>query len=62
MTYIRAITTDNETIYLNTEKIFSITPKASFTTILLGAGLYWQVDPATIEFVSIYDTIREINE
>ena len=62
MMYLRAITTDNETVYLNTDKILSITPKASFTTVLLGAGLYWRVDPETMEFVSVQEVIKEVNE
>lgn len=61
MTYLRALTTDGETVYLNTDKILSITPKPAFTTILLGAGLYWRVDQETIEFVSIHGAIEEIN-
>ena len=61
MTYLRALTTDGETVYLNTDKILSITPYPSRLTILLGAGLYWHVDPETVEFVALQDVVQEVN-
>lgn len=54
MRFIKAITTDGETVYFNVSQILSITPrKSGDVTVLMGAGLYWHIKPETMVFVDL---------
>ena len=62
MKFIAATTTEPKALYLNTEKIVSITPnKNGSVRIYAGAGLYWDVIPETIIFADLPDVIREVS-
>lgn len=62
MKFIAATTTEPKALYLNTEKIVSITPnKNGSVRICAGAGIYWDVIPETIIFASLEDVIREVS-
>jgi hypothetical protein len=52
--FLKAITTDGETVYFNVSQILSMTPrKCGDITVLMGAGLYWHVNPNTFVFVDL---------
>lgn len=54
MLFLKAQTTDGQTEYFNTQNILSITKLANGNIkILMGAALYWNVKPETIEFVEL---------
>lgn len=62
MKFIAATTTEPKALYLNAEKIVSITPnKNGSVRICAGAGIYWDVTPETIIFASLEDVIREVS-
>ena len=62
MKFIAATTTEPKALYLNTEKIISITPNANGSVrILAGGGIYWDVIPETIIFADLADVIREVS-
>lgn len=55
MLFLKATTTDGKTEYFNTQNILTIqhwNGKENFR-ILMGAGLYWTVKAATVEFVEL---------
>ena len=66
MKFLKAIDKDGETVYLSVDNILSIRPrKCGDVTILLGAGLYWNVEPDSMEFVDLehipsYIRLREV--
>ena len=54
MLFLKAIATDGQLEYFNTQNIISIRPLANGNIkILMGAGLYWDVKPNTIELVEL---------
>lgn len=62
MKFIAATTTEPKALYLNTEKIISITQnKNGSIRICAGAGIYWDVIPETIIFCDLPDVIREVS-
>ena len=61
MKFLKAITTDGETVYFNVSQILTITPKANGSaSVLLGAGLYWHIKPETMVYVTERDLIGEV--
>ncbi len=62
-TFIKALTTDDETQLFNLERVLNITPYGNGTAkILMGAGLYWTVYAESVEIVDCTnDLIKEIN-
>lgn len=63
MKFIKAITTDGETVFLAVPHILSITPrKCGDVTILMGAGLYWHLRPETMVYVNPEYLIGEVTE
>ena len=61
MRFLKAIDTDGETVYLAVSHILSIKPrKCGDVTVVMGAGLYWQVRPETMEFVDLETIPGEI--
>lgn len=63
MKFIKAITTDGKTVYFNPGKILTITPKANGSaTVLMGAGLYWDIRPETMVYILPADLIGNIME
>lgn len=62
MLFMKAVTTDGKTEYLNTEKILSIQPYGNNLKdlkILMGAGLYWIVKADTVEIVDLKNIIEK---
>lgn len=56
MLYLKVITKDGSTEYLNTQHILSIMPygeNLKYFKILMGAGLYWIVKADNIEVVEL---------
>lgn len=63
MKFLKAITTDGETVFLAVPHILSITPRENGSvTILMGAGLYWHIEPESMEFVDLETIPGEIME
>lgn len=64
MNFFKAITTDGKTELFNVNNILTIQPNENGTTkILMGAGLYFWVHTASIEWVNCYnDLIAVIDE
>lgn len=61
MKWIKAITTDGETVYFNLSQILSMTPrKCGDITVLMGAGLYWHCNPDSFVFVKLEDIPAEM--
>ena len=60
--FIKAVTEDNKTELFNLNKVMSISKRDNgMVKILMGAGLYWDVYPDSIEhIVCLDDFIREI--
>lgn len=60
MLYLKAVTVQRRTEYFNTEKILNITKYENGNfKILMGAGLYWEVLPDTIEFVELENIFND---
>lgn len=54
MLFLKAVATDGQLEYFNTQNILSIRPlKNGCVKILMGAGLYWDVKADTIELVEL---------
>ena len=54
MLFLKAVTTDGQTEYFNTQKILTISKLANGNfKILMGAGLYYTVKADTIELVEL---------
>lgn len=54
MLFLKAQTTDGKTEYFNTQHILNITQHENGNfKILMGAGLYWDIKPDTVEFVEL---------
>lgn len=56
MLYLKVITKDGSTEYLNTQHILSIMPygeNLKYFKILMGAGLYWIVKADNVEIVEL---------
>ena len=54
MLFLKAVATDGQVEYFNTQNILTIRPLANgYIKILMGAGLYWDVLPDTIELVEL---------
>ena len=56
MLYLKVITKDGNTEYLNTQHILSIMPygeNLKYFKILMGAGLYWYVEADSIEIIEL---------
>lgn len=51
MKYLKTITTNGKTEYINADKIISIVPNGDTIKILCGAGLYWNVRAASLEWI-----------
>lgn len=63
MRFLKAISTDGETVYLAVPHILSITPrKCGDVTVLMGAGLYWHVRPEAMEIVGFESIPNNIKE
>ena len=60
--FIKAVTEDNKTELFNLDKVMSISTRENgMVKILMGAGMYWDVYPDSIEYIDcINDLIREI--
>ena len=60
MLYLKAITKDGSTEYLNTQHILSIKPygeNLKYFKILMGAGLYWMVKADTVEMIELNEIL-----
>ena len=56
MLYLKVITKDGNTEYLNAQHILSIMPygeNLKYFKMLMGAGLYWIVKADTVEIVEL---------
>lgn len=63
MEFLKAITTDGDTVYFAVSKILTITPrKCGDVTILLGGGLYWHINPDSLEYVDLNEVMREVKK
>ena len=63
MLFLKAVATDGQTEYFNTQNIVSIRPLANGNIkILMGAALYWDVKPDTIEFVEFENIFNNNKE
>lgn len=61
MKFLKAITTDGETVYFNVSQIMTITPKANGSaSVLLGAGMYWHIKPETMVYITEEYLIGEV--
>ena len=60
--FIKAVTEDNKTELFNLDKVMSISTRENgMVKILMGAGMYWDVYPDSIEYIDcINDLMREI--
>lgn len=60
MLYLKAVTVQRRTEYFSTEKILNITKYENGNfKILMGACLYWEVLPDTIEFVELENIFND---
>jgi len=58
MNFLKAITIEGKTELFNVNNILTIQPNKNGTTkILMGAGLYWTVHTASIEWVNCYNEL-----
>lgn len=59
MNYIKGIDTDGRTQYINFDKVINISkyPNGNIK-ILIGAGLYFEILPNTIESVDIFEVLE----
>ena len=59
MNYIKAIDSENKVQYINFDKVVSISeyPNGNIK-ILIGAGLYFEILPHTIESVDIFEVLE----
>lgn len=63
MKWLKAITTDGDTVYFNPAEILTITPrKCGDVTVLMGAGMYWHIKPETMIYVDGSELIGELME
>ena len=63
MLFLKAVATDGQLEYFNTQNIVSIRPLANGNIkILMGAALYWDVKPDTIEFVELENIFNNNKE
>jgi hypothetical protein len=54
MLFLKAVASDGQLEYFNTQNILSIRPlKNGYVKILMGAGMFWDVKPDTIELVEL---------
>ena len=60
--FIKAVTEDNKTELFNLDKVMSISTRENgMVKILMGAGLYWDVYPDSIEQIDcVKDLLKEI--
>jgi len=60
--YIKAVTTDGKKVLFNLDRILTMdTRENGAIKILMGAGLYWDVCPDTIEYIDcINDLLKEL--
>lgn len=49
MRVLKAKTSNGKTEYFNLDKILTVVPGEEYTKILMGAGLYWNVEAKSIE-------------
>ena len=61
MKFIKAVTLEGNTEYFNADHVLSITPNGNSIKILMGAGLYWNVKPGTLEIVSLQLVVNTCN-
>lgn len=63
MLFLKAVATDGQLEYFNTQNIVSIRPLANGNIkILMGAALYWDVKPDTIELVELENIFNNNKE
>lgn len=62
MMFLKAVTLDGETEYFNAEKIISIKPEKNHIKILMGAGLFWRVKPASLSWAHHEMVIMEVKK
>ena len=56
MLYLKAVTKDGQVEYFNVQHILSITPlNNGYYKVLMGAGLFWYINPGTAEMVELDD-------
>lgn len=59
MLYLKAVTSDGDTEYFNTQHILTIRPlKNGYYKILMGAGLFWDINPNTVEYVELENIFK----
>lgn len=59
MKFLQATDTDGTTEFFNLDKIVSMRPiPGDRVKILMGAGLYWTVEKASIKIVTLEDIIK----
>lgn len=60
--FIKAVTEDNKTELFNLDKVLNIsTHENGMVKLLMGAGLWWNVYPESIEYIDcINDLMSEI--
>ena len=62
MLYLKVETKDGQTEYLNTDHILSINKRQNgYIKILMGAGLYWDIKPDSVQYVELKDIFTELN-
>lgn len=62
MLYLKAETKEGNVEYFNTQHIMNIAErKNGYIKIFMGAGLYWDIKPNTVEFVEM-ENIFKINK
>ena len=61
MEYLKFTEKNGSTVYVNADKIISLTPRAcGDVTILAGAGLYWHARPDSIEQITLDVALGEV--
>ena len=59
--WLKALTTDGEPVYINLANILSIRPKKNGSvSVLLGAGVWWDIKPDTMVYIDHADLIGEV--
>lgn len=53
MKFIKAVTLEGKTEYFNVDHVLNIAPNGNSIKILMGAGLYWNVKPDSMQLVGI---------
>ena len=64
MHYLKATTTDGKREFFNLDKILTIRENADGTqlTILMGAGLYWQIWADSLRITDIHEILSDMDE